>query len=277
MLQIEKLQCLGCTVTAVAYSIGSAITESHGLAPYNKWSVHRKSDTMRVESLCQFRVEVVEMAHTIITVATMKGGSGKSTVASCLAVYWHLRGRQPTLIDADPQRSIVRIAARERALGGLAIREDATADAPKSAQALVLGSGPVIIDTPGFRSQTTLDCLAVADFVLIPVKASPLDVDRMLDMLSILTDPNSGCTPRFSCILTQTTRDSVIAKHIRAELEEAGFPVLRSEMTNRVAYPEAALWGATPTLIDPRGPAAKEIAVIADEVEFVLGTEKVAA
>jgi len=51
---------------------------------------------------------------TIITVATMKGGSGKSTLASCLAVHWHLRGRHPTLIDADPQRSIMRLAARER-------------------------------------------------------------------------------------------------------------------------------------------------------------------
>ena len=57
----------------------------------------------------------------IVTVATMKGGSGKSTVASCLAVYWHLRGRRPTLIDADPQRSIMRLAARERALWGRAV------------------------------------------------------------------------------------------------------------------------------------------------------------
>jgi len=44
------------------------------------------------------------VVSTIITVATMKGGSGKSTVASCLAVHWHLRGRHPTLVDADPQR-----------------------------------------------------------------------------------------------------------------------------------------------------------------------------
>ena len=62
----------------------------------------------------------------IITIATMKGGSGKSTVASCLAVYWHLRGRRPTLIDADPQRSIMGLAARERSLGGVAVIEDAT-------------------------------------------------------------------------------------------------------------------------------------------------------
>ena len=65
----------------------------------------------------------------IITVATMKGGSGKSTLASCLAVHWHLRGRRPTLIDADPQRSIVRLAARERALGGVAVVEDASEEA----------------------------------------------------------------------------------------------------------------------------------------------------
>jgi chromosome partitioning protein len=221
--------------------------------------------------------EAVKMTNTIITVATMKGGSGKSTVASCLAVYWHLGGRRPTLIDADPQRSIMRVAARERALGGVAIVEDATAEASKIAQRLRYGSGPVIIDTPGFRSKTTVDCLAAADFVLVPVRASPFDVDRMLDMLSMLTDTADCQQPLFRCLLTQTTRDSVIARHIRSELAEAGLPVLRSEMTNRVAYPEATLWGATPSLIDRNGPAAREIAAIADEVDFVLETKQAAA
>ena len=89
----------------------------------------------------------------IITVATMKGGSGKSTLASCLAVYWHLRGRHPSLIDADPQRSIMRLAARERALGGVSVVEDATEDASKTARRLEGGNGLVIIDTPGFRSK----------------------------------------------------------------------------------------------------------------------------
>ena len=217
------------------------------------------------------------MASTIITVATMKGGSGKSTVASCLAVYWHLRGRRPALIDADPQRSIMRLAARERALGGVAVVEDATDDASKTAWRLAQNGGPVIIDTPGFRSKTTLDCLAAADFVLIPVKPSPFDVDRMLDTVSILTDRADGRRPLFRCLLTQTTRDSVIAKQIRAELADAGLPVLGNEMANRVAYPEATLWGATPSLISWKGPAAREIATIADEVDMVLGAQQAAA
>ncbi|HZC57958.1 MAG TPA: ParA family protein [Xanthobacteraceae bacterium] len=212
----------------------------------------------------------------IITVATMKGGSGKSTLASCLAVHWHLTGRHPTLIDADPQRSIMRLAARERGLGGVNIIEDASEEASKTARRLA-GTGPVIIDTPGFRSKTTLECLAAADFVLVPVKPSPFDVDRMMDTLSILTDRPDGRRPVFRCLLTQTTRDSVIARHIRTELAEAGLPVLASEMANRVAYPEATLWGATPSLISWKGPAAREIATIADELDAVLGAAEAAA
>src|SRR2546430_12212742 len=95
---------------------------------------------------------------TIITVATMKGGSGKSTLASCLAVHWHLGGRRPTIIDADPQRSIARLAARERALGGVPVVEDATEHACELARRHAVSSGLGTIDTPGFRPGTTTEC-----------------------------------------------------------------------------------------------------------------------
>src|SRR5215510_10239310 len=216
------------------------------------------------------------VTSSIITVATMKGGSGKSTVASCLAVHWHLQGRRPTIIDADPQRSLARLATRERALGGVPVVEDASENAWKAARRLAAAGSPVVIDTPGFRSETTLACLAASDFVLVPVKPSPFDVDRMLDTLNILINGVSGWRPVFRCLLTQTTRDSVIAKHIRAELAEAGFPLLKSEMTNRVGYAESALWGATPSLIDSAGPAAREIAAIADEVDGLLAVKRAA-
>ncbi len=215
------------------------------------------------------------MRH-IITVATMKGGSGKSTLASCLAVHWHLCGRPSTIIDADPQRSIARLAARERALGGVTIVEDASEAAWKSAQKLATSGGQVVIDTPGFRSPATLACIAAADFLLVPVKASPLDIDRMLDTLNSLIEGAGARRPTFRCVLTQTTRDSVIAKHVRTELIEAGFQVLKSEMTNRVIYAEAALWGATPTLIESAGAAAREIAAIADEVDSIVGFKQAA-
>ena len=217
------------------------------------------------------------MTNTIITVATMKGGSGKSTLASCLAVHWQLRGHQPTIIDADPQRSIARLAAREKALGGVPVVEDATETAWQTAQRVAGERGPIIIDTPGFRSEATLACLGITDLVLVPVKPSPFDVDRMLDTLNVLINGVSGRRPVFRCVLTQTTRDSVIAKHIRSELTEAGFPVLKNEMTNRVAYPEAALWGATPSLIDADGAAARDVAAIAKEVDAIFAAQRTTA
>jgi chromosome partitioning protein len=212
----------------------------------------------------------------IITVATMKGGSGKSTLASCLAVHWHLCGRPSTIIDADPQRSIARLAAREKALGGVKVVEDASENAWKTAQELAGRGLPIVIDTPGFRSPATLACIAAADFLLVPVKASPLDVDRMLDTLNSLIEGAGGRRPTFRCVLTQTTRDSVISKHIRAELIENGFPVLRSEMTNRVAYAEAGLWGATPSMMEKSGAAAREVAAIAAEVDDIVGMKQAA-
>ena len=39
----------------------------------------------------------------------------------------------------------------------------------------------------------------------------------------------------------------------------------------------ATLWGATPSLISWKGPAAREIAAVADEVDMVLGEQQAAA
>jgi hypothetical protein len=41
-------------------------------------------------------------------------------------------------------------------------------------------------------------------------------------------------------------------------------------MINRVVYAEAALWGATPNLLDRAGPAARDIAAIAGEIDCIL-------
>ena len=191
------------------------------------------------------------MAHSIITVATMKGGSGKSTLASCLAVHWQLNGRRSAIIDADPQSTIARLAAREKALGGVPVIEDSSEEAFKTAQRLV--GEYVIIDTPGFRSQATLACLGVTDFVLVPVKPSPFDVDRMLDTLNVLINGVSGRRPTFRCVLTQTTRDSVIAKHIRSELAAGRLPGARQRDDQPRRLCRGGAVGRDAELLDKKG------------------------
>ena len=42
----------------------------------------------------------------IISLIGQKGGVGKSTLATCLAAEYHLRGASTLLVDADPQGSV---------------------------------------------------------------------------------------------------------------------------------------------------------------------------
>lgn len=205
--------------------------------------------------------------HPIITIATLKGGSGKSTVASCLAVQWKRQGRRPVLVDADPQRSIVGLAARECALDHVPVIEDSQTTAATARRHALVGD-PVIIDTAGFRTEATLSAISLADFVVVPVKPSPLDVEVMQDTARVLR--SGSRKPPFACLLTQTTRDSVIARHVRQELQAEGYPLLDTEMANRVIYGVAALYGATPAMLYPSGAAAREIEALTAEIDGLM-------
>ena len=182
------------------------------------------------------------MAHSIITVATMKGGSGKSTLASSLAVHWHLNGHRSAIVDADPQSTIARLAAREKALGGVPVIDDANRRRLQDGAA----AGRRI------RTHHRYAGLSFARHAGMPRRQRFRSGPGQAVAVRCRPDARHAerpdqrrqrPAPAFRCVLTQTTRDSVIAKHIRTELAEAGFPVLDSEMTNRVAYAEAALWG----------------------------------
>ena len=42
----------------------------------------------------------------VITLATSKGGVGKSSLGRSLAAHWFTVGHKPALVDADPQRTL---------------------------------------------------------------------------------------------------------------------------------------------------------------------------
>jgi hypothetical protein len=87
----------------------------------------------------------------------------------------------------------------------------------------------------------------VTDFVLVSGQALAIRRRSHAGYAERAHQWRHGRRPVFRCVLTQTTRDSVIAKHIRSEPRGGRLPGLDSEMTNRVVYAEAALWGATPS------------------------------
>lgn len=209
----------------------------------------------------------------VVTLATLKGGAGKSSVAAALAIAWHKAGRPAALIDGDPQASLVRWHARaDGEAATLRVAQDTTEQIQRTVADLSNTYTPLVLDTPGFRSKATILAMAAADLVLIPCRASPHDVEVAAETYGLVHDVNRTPERRdrpvlARVLLTMTAPGTLIAKHIRAELESAGYPVLQTELASRVAWPEAALSGSTPTLTEPRGAAAREIRDLVAEVE----------
>jgi chromosome partitioning protein len=220
----------------------------------------------------------------VITLATSKGGTGKSSLARSLAEHWFGLGHKPALVDADPQRSLANRydpSGRLAALPVVAEPEERVGDVIEE---LALKHAPVIVDTAGFRNRTTISALVMTDLAIIPLKPAADDVDAAIATYGLIQEINAtperaGRPIRAAMVMTMVMRGTVIARHVRNQLTSAGYPLIKAEMLNRVAYPEAAIEGLSPSTVDPDGAAARDIAAIAQELmkfenhEFMAGRE----
>ncbi|MGO1117067.1 AAA family ATPase [Rhodovibrionaceae bacterium A322] len=212
----------------------------------------------------------------ILALSTMKGGSGKSTVAICLAAEWLKQGKSVALIDTDPQASVLRWRESGEDLQALTLEKAEASDIEKHLHSLKdSGIDRIVVDTPGFRAEVTEKVLALADLALVPLKASPVDFEvaaDTVDMIRRISDKRQKGKSKakaleFRFLLSQTVRDSVISRHMRDELKQAGYPLMKVELINRVLYSEAALLGSAPCYMAPRSQAAKEVKSLAKELD----------
>lgn len=107
------------------------------------------------------------MGH-IITIASSKGGGGKTVLACLLAPAFAIRGYTVGVIDADPNGSFV---AWHAAYTGPPVRCEAEArdvQVVDTAQAWAAELNVVIIDTAGFGNLTAAAAMGAADLVLVP-------------------------------------------------------------------------------------------------------------
>lgn len=214
----------------------------------------------------------------VVAVTTIKGGSGKTTISVCLAGQWLYDGHPTALIDCDPQRSARRWAFAGSHLELMRIETCGVDDADQLRQLVSdlqgVGFERVVIDTPGFEAPVLAAALEVADLALVPLKPSPVDYQvaaDTLDMIASVTERRAGGKPlRTKMLLTQVIRRSVIARHMRGQLVEAGYSLLAAELAHRVAYTEAPFSGSTPGIMAPRSAAAHEIAQLAAEIDGLL-------
>jgi chromosome partitioning protein len=123
-----------------------------------------------------------------ILVINVKGGCGKTTVATNLSSQYAARGYGTTLIDYDPIGSSTRWLA-QRTDPFKPIHGIAAYSSPKNmTRAWQMRIPPetqrVIIDTPaGIRGQSLLDYIKDVNSIIIPVLPSALDIHSSADFI----------------------------------------------------------------------------------------------
>jgi len=181
----------------------------------------------------------------VITLAHQKGGVGKSTLATNLRGYFAQGGYRVALVDIDPQGSLSALA---RTFADQAGREPEPIIERSSFQDFATLADRLsaydiaVIDTPPYLFQELEAVFGMTHLVLVPCKASPLDFLAIGDTLDFIREAK-GRNPALmaAVVLTMTITGTDFTASIRRELEKTEFPVLKTEIGNRVAYMRSLL------------------------------------
>lgn len=197
----------------------------------------------------------------MITVAlcTQKGGTGKTTIATALAVAAHLAGKKSALLDLDPQTNAVNWFDRREGDG-----PDVASIQPGAIRRSLeayrgLGMDWVFIDTPGKMDSASTEAAKHADMVLIPTQAQIFAIDT-LEPLKRLLDM-AGNPPAFVVLnLVHPNAGGMAADDAAAIAERFNVAVAPIHMSRLKAYEDAPALGQTPQELEPQGRAAQEVA-----------------
>ena len=208
------------------------------------------------------------MAGKIINVAQQKGGAGKTTVATHLAVAWaQKRGRSVAVLDVDPQGSLtVWYEAREHFLGeentGLTYRRAQGIRAMSEAQALAKDHDIVVVDMPPHGTTSANAAIRAADLVVAPVQPTPLDFWATLPTLEVAAAEKKPVI----LVLNRVPARSLLTAHMITRLGQYKVKVARASLGNRIAFAESIGGGRTVLETKPRSIAADEVRKLATEI-----------
>lgn len=204
----------------------------------------------------------------VIGVLNTKGGSGKTTLTSCLAVRAS-QDAKVAVVDLDPQSSYSDWHAR-RSSGqsdpnpDLLLGEDRASDAVEGLRL----SSPfelVFVDGPTNALTTTEDAVKASDLVVIPMKASGLDLSASQDCISLCQDLNR---PFLVVINDKSAHDGKLVEEARNLLFTWQVPIANTVVAHRVAYINAITSGRTGPEKDKK--AAAEIDELWREIKSAL-------
>jgi chromosome partitioning protein len=203
----------------------------------------------------------------VITVASRKGGSGKSTLTANLAAFADRASRRCLLIDADPQGSLS-LWHGLRKTGEPPLRT-----AVRGVDNLVSAAGKagfewVFIDTPPQMSGIVNDAIRAATLVVIPARPSVFDLDAVGETIAYARARRKP----YAVVLNgapakRDGAESQLCAAARGSLESLRAPVWGGQITHRTTYSLALAGGEGAREFDAQSEAASEISRLFGAIE----------
>lgn len=229
-IEVPDYTSIEVGMPAVIEAFGTSWTRSPVDAS-TKLALHRSLDDRAHMSL-------------VISVCSLKGGVGKSTVTLSLAGALHKAGRKVLVIDSDPQGSLRSWSDLAAARG-----HDSPPVVSVSAKSLVRelsklsgGFEVILVDTAPRIDGDVRGAMMAADYVLVPIVAGALDLWALKATLDVLEEAR-GLRPDLQCgiVLNRVDRTS-LATHARKAIDKCGVPIVGT-LGARVDFGEATLAG----------------------------------
>lgn len=184
----------------------------------------------------------------IITVASGKGGTAKSSLTMVLSATLAATGYRVAVIDADPNACFARW---HRIYEGAPM--DCTAEVRQDeiidlAQAQAADHDVVLIDTAGFGNTTAAFAAGTADYVLVPVmpdRASTVEAMRMVRQVASFAKASRRDIP-VAIVRSRWNPKGLVERAVLSDLEASGVPVLESYFADLSDFGKLTLSGKVP-------------------------------
>lgn len=217
------------------------------------------------------------MSH-IITITNQKGGVGKSTIALNLAAALANDKHSIFVIDADPQGTLSMWAkARARQTSSKINTNIVITQTPWMPEEILKLTQPpnydfIIIDCGPANNKAAKAALVVATFAIIPISPSPLDINSARTTIELIQEGvNRGATKaKVYLLISKKIVGTNLAKEARQACQMLNLPILKTEISQRIALCESAITGQSVLEYAPNSLAVEEFIALGKEVKRCL-------
>jgi chromosome partitioning protein len=195
---------------------------------------------------------------TVIGIVGQKGGGGKTTIATNLAVAATRQKLAAVIIDLDQQTNSAKWGDRRKAKNVAVVAAPASRIKATIETATVHGAEFIVIDSPGHNDSAAIETVRASDVVILPTEPQMFHFDTLPAMRDILRV--GGDKPTWIVVNKLHPSASALAEKLKKIIADTySIPVCPVHLSRFDVYATSADVGLTPEEQQPGGRAALEI------------------